>query len=338
MEHLKLVRSFVHAARTGSFTKTGRELGITPQAVSAHIRQLEQLCGVPLFSRTTRKINLTSEGQRFAESARLGLEKIGAGLRSIQDDRDEPSGEVRLAVPYGIGQAIISPMIPELLETFPSITVEMVVQNDIPDMVMQNVDIGIIGGELPVRALVARKVASFHNVLCAAPTYLERWGVPQSMAELHKHRCIMVRNARTGKINHWVFHSRDDKVTTLEIDATLTVNDTETQRRTVLLGAGIGQLASFFVAPNIREGRLAPLLTEFDCPPINIYIYMPQRPNLPRRVRAVSDFFTEKLQGHPDLGRMPKIGRQRARQRPAATRHQPINGAGSKRLGVGLQR
>jgi DNA-binding transcriptional LysR family regulator len=304
MEHLKLVRSFVHAARAGSFTKTGRELGITPQAVSVHIRQLEQLCGVPLFSRTTRKINLTAEGQRLAESAQAGLETIEAGLRSIQDGRAEPSGEVRVTVPYGLGQAIVAPMIPELFEVYPDIRIELVVQNDIPDMVMQNVDIGIIGGELPVRALIARKVASFHNVLCAAPRYLERFGIPRTIDDLGDHRSVMVRNGRTGKVNHWVFHARDHKITTVEVEGTLTVNDTETQRRTVLLGAGIGQLASFFVAPNIRAGNLVPLLTEFDCPPINIYIYMPQRAELPRRARAVSDFFTEKLQRHPDLVRM----------------------------------
>lgn len=318
MEHLKLTRSFVHAARTGSFTKAGRELGITPQAVSAHIRQLEQLCGLPLFSRTTRKINLTTEGRRLAESAQLGLETIELGLLSIQADKDKPRGEVRLTVPYGIGQAIVSPMIPELLEAYPDITLEMVVQNDIPDMVEQNVDIGIIGGELPVRALIARKVASFHNVLCAAPSYLDRWGEPTTIADLHNHRCILVRNGRTGKINHWVFHAPDHNVRTLEIEGTLTVNDTETQRRTVLLGAGIGQLASFFVVPNIREGKLVPLLTDFDCPPINIYIYMPQRTNVPQRVRVVADFFTEKLQQHPDLMPMPNPGQRRPTRRARA--------------------
>jgi len=301
---LRTIVTFVRCAQAGSFSKAALELGITPQAVSGQIKHLENWVGVRLFHRTTRKISLTEEGWGFFERCKVGMDSIDEGVRSLRAATDEPVGTVRLAVPYAIGRGFIIPLLTAFFERYPQLSIELIVQNQNPDIVDQSVDLSIVSGpRLPNSSMIARKIASAELILCAARDYLKHHGTPTTIEELHRHRCVSLRHPRTGKIMPWTFQTREGAVT-LDMAAALTTNDTDTQRQAVLHGAGIGQLASFFVWPQVRAGRLEPLLLGYVAPPINFYMYMPRRINIPKKTRVLADFLYKELKRHPDFQSM----------------------------------
>jgi len=300
MDHLHKFSTFVRAARAGNFSVAARQLGVSPQAVSNQVSQIEKWLDVRLFNRTTRKISLTEEGAALFECCKAGIDSIEEGIRALRERNQEAVGTVRLTVPYGLSQALVVPLLPSLLEQYPRIAVELLIQNEMPDIVEHSIDVGILGGALPMGSVVARKVTSFDMLLCAAPSYLKKHGTPRTMEDLKKHRCVNLRDPITGKIYPWTFRHRG-RLMTLGLPASLTVNDTETHRRAVLNGAGIGQLASFFAAPHLRTNRLKQLLIGYVSAPIDIYLYVPRRDQMPRKNRLLADFLFEELRNHPDL-------------------------------------
>lgn len=300
MSYMRAIATFVRSAESGSFSKAALELGMTPQAVSSQIKHLEEAVGVRLFHRTTRKISLTEEGAGFFERCKVGVDSIEEGLRSLREATDEAVGTVRIAVTYAVSRGYIVPILSEFFERYPRVSVELIVQNRSPDMVEQGIDLGIASGYMPRSSLIVRKIASVELILCASPDYLRRYGAPKNMDELRWHRCVALRHPRTGKIMPWNFTDGTNAVT-LDIAGCMTTNDTDTQRQAVLQGAGIGQLASFFVSPHVREGRLTPLLIGYTAPPINFYLYMPRRTKIPRKTRVLADHLYRSIRRHPDF-------------------------------------
>jgi DNA-binding transcriptional LysR family regulator len=310
MTQLRGIPTFLRCAQLGSFSKAAIDLGMTPQAVSGQIKQLEKLVGVRLFHRTTRKIGLTEEGARFFEQCRKGMQFIEEGLRTLREAHDEVVGTVRLAVPFAIGRNTIVPLLASFLKQHPRVSIELIVQNETPDVVDQGVDLGVASGYTPSEAMITRRIGTAELVLCASPDYLAACGVPQRMDDLHRHRCVALRHPRTGKIMPWTFR-QGDQVVTLDVQACLTTNDTDTQRQAVLEGAGIGQLSSAFVAGPLRTGRLTPLLLGYTAPPILFHLYFPRRENIPRKTRVLADFLYEAFRKNPDFER-PDIERREA--------------------------
>lgn len=297
---LRGIEVFVRSAQTGSFSKAALDLGMTPQSVSSQVKSLEDRVGVRLFHRTTRKISLTEEGWHFYERCRSGLDSIEEGLRTLTEATDEVFGVVRLAAPYGLCRAYITPILPQFLDMYPRVSVELITHYQTPDIVEKGVDVGITSGHLPQSSIIARKFASIELILCAAPSYLAARGVPQTVEDLHQHRCVTLRHPHTGKIMPWTFQNGKE-IVTLDIQGALATSDTDTQRQAVLAGAGIGQLASFFVSPQAAAGRLKPLLIGYVAPPISFYLYLPRRSKIPRKTRALADFLYGALRRNKDF-------------------------------------
>src|SRR5262245_18877570 len=135
MDNLRALTTFIRISDSGNFSRAARELGITPQAASNHVKQLERWVGVRLFNRTTRKISLTEEGQRFYETCVTAVEAIEHGVQTLHEASEEVFGTVRVAAPYGLGWRFVAPAIGKFLETYPRVSVELIVQNQVPDLV-----------------------------------------------------------------------------------------------------------------------------------------------------------------------------------------------------------
>ena len=306
---LRGISTFIRSAEARSFSKAARELGITPQAVSSQVKQLEEWAGVSLFHRTTRRISLTEEGAVFYKKCRVGLEAIDDGVRSLRNAAEEDSGTVRISVPYYISRTYILPVLAQFLKQYPRVTVEMLAQNEYPDFVGQGIDIAVMSCHLPRDLFVARKIASVKLVLCASPEYLNQYGYPKTPEDLHHHRCVTLRHPATGKLLPWSFQ-RGKKIVAVDALGALTVNDTDTQRQAVLHGVEIGQLASFFVYPHIKQGKLKTLLMGYVARPIDIYLCMENRSKIPKRVAALFDFVHRQLSTHDDFKPLPSTLRE----------------------------
>jgi DNA-binding transcriptional LysR family regulator len=300
MNELGAIVHFLKVAQTGSFSAAARVLHVSPQAVSSQIAHLESALGVRLFHRTTRRLNLTDEGLVLRDSSQNGMEAIEAGLENLRARQDDESGTVRLAVPYGLSQVLVVGMLPRFLELYPRIGIDLLVENQVLDVIAQGVDLGIVGGPLSMNSLVARRITSFKLILCAATSYLEKHGIPTTLEELAQHRRVNLRNPRTGKMTLWTFQ-REHEIVTLDGAGSLTVNDTETHRRAVLNGAGIGQIASFFAAPYIRTGHLTFIALGAIAEQIDLHLYVPQRRPTPKKNRLLGDFLVDEIRKHIDF-------------------------------------
>ena len=299
MDRLRAITTFIRAAQFGSISGAARDLGLTPQAASKHILSLEKWAGVRLFNRTTHKISLTEEGLLFFQHCKPAVESIEEGLVGIREAVDEPVGTVRVAVPHGINR-LVSPLMGLFLEQFPRISIELIGHNKHPDIVQERIDVGVQGGTLPDSSLVARQFASVQLVPCAAPSYLKKYGTPKTMEDLKSHRCIKFRPPETGVTMPWMFRQANE-VVAFDVPASLTTNDGDAELQAVLSGAGIGQLASFRIAPHVRAKRLRPLLIGYVSEHYGLYVYMHRRTCIPKKNRAVADFLFEQLKRHPDL-------------------------------------
>ena len=300
MDNLRVLRTFIRIANTGNFSQAARELNITPQAASNQVKQLERWVGVRLLNRTTRKISLTEEGVSFYETCVGAVGAIDEGVRNLHESAEEAFGTVRVAAPYGLSWRFVAPALGRFVEKHPRVSVELLVQNRVPDLVGQSIDVGVLGDPLPENSMVARRFGSVRLVLCATPAYLGRRGTPRDMEDLKQHCCINLRNWITGKVIPWTFE-KASSVVTEDIPAMLTMNDGDSALQAVLSGAGIAQLSTYRVAPYIRTKQLTPLLIGYLSEVYGLYVYMPRRKQVPRRTRALADFLFEEFSAHPDF-------------------------------------
>ncbi|HSW19493.1 MAG TPA: LysR family transcriptional regulator [Ramlibacter sp.] len=300
MDNVRAITTFIRIVKAGNFSKAARDLGITPQAASIHVKQLEEWVGVRLFNRSTRNVSLTQEGASFYETCFSAVNAIEEGVEKLRHSTEEVFGTIRVAVPHGFGWRFVAPAIGRFLDLHPKVSVDLIVQNRIPDVVTDGIDVGILADPLPDTTLVARRVATSRFVHCASPIYLQRYGTPRTVDELARHRCINLRNWVDGEIIPWRFQ-REDSVVSHNVKARFITNDGDSALEALLSGAGIGQLASYRAAPYIRSQRLVPVLVGETSAEFHFYVYLQKRTQIPKKNRAFADFLCEELARHPDL-------------------------------------
>jgi LysR family transcriptional regulator, regulator for bpeEF and oprC len=300
MESLRCISTFIRVVQLGNFSRAARELGITPQAASIHIKRLESWTGVQLFNRSTRKVSLTDNGANFYRTCVTAFGAIEEDVGRMRDSAGEMSGTVRLSTPAGLGSRFVAPALSRFMEQFPKVQVDLLVQNRIPDVVGEGIDVGILPHPLPDTTLVARRVITSPFVLCASSVYLRRHGRPTTVDELQRHRRVDLRSWVSNTVRPWRLR-RDNEIVTCTSRASLVTNDADSLVEALLSGAGIGLSALYRVVPYLRSGRLETVLDGMVDGELSWSLYMPQRTHVPRRVRALVDFLYEVLRSHPDL-------------------------------------
>lgn len=294
MDRLRLITTFLTAAQAENFSRAAATLHISPQAVSAHISQLEAWLGVRLFQRSTRCITLTEEGRLFHERCRTGMHIINEGERELRERLNEAAGTVRVIASASLGQVLVAPLIARLCEQHPHLHVELLTQNQMPDLIDQNIDVGVIGGPMPNSSLVARKAGRFTHLLCAAPKYLGHHGMPAVPQDLQRHRCIGLRHPHTGRIWPWTFRF-GQRLETIEPRLVMLTHDPSVQRQLLLSGAGIAQIPDYFARPCLIRGELIEIPIGYAGPQIDVHVFMSRRERLPKRSRLVNDFLFDGL-------------------------------------------
>lgn len=300
MENVRGIGTFIRIVQTGNFSRAARELGITPQAASIHVKQLEDWTGVRLFNRSTRKISLTEEGASFYRTCVAAVGAIDEEVTRMRDSSQEVFGTVRLAAPVGLGSRFVAPALGRLLEKYPRISIDLMIQNRIPDVVGEGIDVGILPHPLPDTTLIARRVMTSPFILCASPAYLQRHGKPEAIEDLARHRRVDLRSWINNAVRPWRLR-RGEEIVTSPVRASLVTNDGDSLIEAVLSGAGIGLITLYRVAPYLRSGRLETVLDGMVDGELSWSIYMQQRNQVPRKIRVVSDFLHHVLSTHPDL-------------------------------------
>lgn len=289
MDKSRVVALFLGVARCQSFSRAAAEAGLTPQAVSKAVRQLETHLGLRLLHRSTRSLSLTEEGQRLVELASPGLRLLDEALDQVQNSKQEVDGLIRLAAPTSIGNRLLVPLMRDFQLRYPGVQFDLLLDDHFTDLVEARIDIGFRAGNPPQRNLVARRMADIALLVCAAPDYLARHGAPRDVADLARHRCTGFRQPNTGRLVPWELQV-DGSTLYQDVPAVASFNTVEAEVGAVLAGIGIGQLSDYMVDTELASGALVQLLPDTVTHRLGLYMYYPQRTQLPLRVRNFIDF------------------------------------------------
>jgi len=280
-------------ARHPSLAAAALELGVTPPAVSRRLAQLEQRLGVRLLNRTTRRLSLTAEGERYLEEGGRILREIEGLERSLGAGADQPHGLLRINATFGFGRRHLSPAISEFRQLYPSVEIVLQLTDRALDLAAHAMDIGIHFGQPPDRRILARKIAPNRRYLCAAPSYLKGRAEPATPRDLHAHECIVIRESHTA-FNNWQL-SDGQRQEMVKVYGALSTNFGEIAVDWALAGHGIILRSEWDVAPYLRAGQLQRVLAPWEGAASDIYAIYPQRHHLSSKVRVFLDFLAAKF-------------------------------------------
>ncbi|MEX2164751.1 MAG: LysR family transcriptional regulator [Sulfuricaulis sp.] len=284
---------FARAVQEGGFSAAARALELTPSAVSKQISRLETRLGVRLLNRTTRHISLTDEGRLFYErSARIATE-ISEAEEWVTALHGNVRGTLRVASTVAFAKNRVLPLIPEFLSRYPELRVILEVTDRTVDLVDEGVDVAIrFTEQMTDPSLVARRLAINRRIVCAAPSYLEAHGVPQTPDDLMKHNCLMLYTVTT--FNDWEFEGPEGS-RVLHVSGNFETNSADTVYYAVLAGLGIARLSTYLVGADVKAGRLVHLLPAYVHEKASILAVYPHRRHMSPKVRAFIDFLVEKF-------------------------------------------
>jgi DNA-binding transcriptional LysR family regulator len=295
MNEFKAIAVFVQAAEARSFNQVAVDLGISPQAVSKMIHQLEQQLGVRLFHRTTRQSSLTAEGLRFLESVKPGLDAVAGAMAQVRASTEAIEGTIRVSAARSARKVLV-PELAAFNALHPKVSFDLLLDDGFTDIVAEKIDVGFRSGFAPTGQLIVRRLFPIQQIVCASPDYLAAQGVPENLAALAQHRCSGFRHRETGRLLPWELMV-DGELRRFDVAASFFTNDPEAEVDAVVAGMGIGLLDSINAVEDIRAGRLVPVLTEHHSDNLAFSVYYAQRSPMPRRVRAFIDFVMARLSG-----------------------------------------
>ncbi len=292
MDKLAEMLIFSEVVRQGSFSAAARRLDLSPSAVSKQIGRLEDRLGARLFNRTTRKLSLTEGGESFYARCQSILEEIDEAESAVAEMGGLPQGTLRVSSTAGFGKLQIVPVVPEFLDRYPNIRVELEITDRAVDIVEESIDVAIRLGELSDSSLVARKLGESRRIICASPAYLERNGQPRTPEDLARHNCLTLSN--NTPFNEWTFETEEGR-RVVQVSGNFETNLSDSLLQAVLAGTGIARLSAFMVGPYIKAGQLVPMLDDCNREMQIVHVVYPHRRHLPPKTRAFVDFLAEKF-------------------------------------------
>ncbi|MDO9411099.1 MAG: LysR family transcriptional regulator [Pseudolabrys sp.] len=286
---------FVRAVALGSFSSAARMLHVTPSAVSKAVGRMEDRLGVQLLDRSTRSIRLTAEGEvYYRECLRLTFE-IDELEKTLGSRRNVPQGKLRVNSSVSIARQHLLPILPQFLERYPQIEIDLSLSDEVVDLVAGQADVALRIGPLQDSALRARKVLDFRRIVVASPAYLARHPAPKTPADLATHNCLGFN--LKASLNEWPFIQKGRSFAQ-PVSGNFKANNGDTLRECVLSGIGIARMGSFMIDDDIRAGRLVPLLEDYHPnDTLSVFAVFFKQKYMPARIRCFVDFLIDGL-GH----------------------------------------
>ncbi|MFJ4349163.1 LysR family transcriptional regulator [Pseudomonas sp. NPDC089401] len=285
MNKLELLRTFVRVSEVSSFTLAADSLGLPRSTVSEQVRALEQLLGTRLFNRTTRRVQATQDGALLYERSKdllSGMDEIESLFRA---DDAELAGCLRVDMPTMMARRVIIPALPQFLERFPRLEVEISCTDRQVDLLREGFDCVMRIGALSDLDVVARPVGRLSMRNCASPAYLARHGVPQCLEDLGSHR--LVHYVRTlGARSAGFEYQHGGQVRFQAMGGVVTVNNAEAYSAACLAGLGLIQVPAVGAAEHIARGELVTVLPAWQAPPMPVSLLYARQRHVPRRVQA----------------------------------------------------
>ncbi len=297
---IRLIETFVEAARKQSFSAAAKTLDLSAAAVSHNIKSLEAQLGARLFSRTTRSVRLTPEGERYFERIEPALQALGSAAEALIEERDEMQGLVRITSTTAFGRNEIIPLLRLFMSEHPRVQVELSLSDQFVDLVSEGFDFAVRGGILPVKDYVSRLLLPVTPMVVASPEYAHANGLPHRIEDIARHSCIAMKSNPTQKVFAWEF-KRGKLPIKLDVQASMVVNDPLAAALAAASGIGLTQVGSNITLPMIRNGQLVSTLDSLTYASRGIYAVYPSRRYVPKRVSRLIDFMVQSMSERSDL-------------------------------------
>ena len=269
--------AFLAVARAGSFTRAAAQLGVSQPALSQTVSTLEHRLGVRLLTRTTRSVSTTEAGQRLLESIGPHFDGIEAGLAALSELRDKPAGNLRITSVEHASKSILAPALAKLLPRYPDISVEIINDYGLADIVADRFDAGIRLGEQVAQNMIAVRIgADFKQSVVGAPVYFKKRGKPVTPHDLTEHQCIALRLPTSGGFWSWPF-TKDGRELKVRPEGQLAFNTITLALDTALAGLGLAYLPEDVAREHLAKGRLVEVLADWATPMSGYHLYYPSR-------------------------------------------------------------
>jgi LysR family transcriptional regulator for bpeEF and oprC len=301
MDQIQSMRAFVRVVEAGSFTKAAESLDLPKGTVTKQIQHLETRLQVKLLNRTTRRVTVTADGAAYYERTVRVLSDLDDIEASMRNAQARPSGRLRVDIGASVARLLVIPNLHRFFERFPEIQLDLGVSDRPVDLIADNVDCVIRGGELTEQSLVARRIGGIEFITVATPQYLLRHGTPAHPTELERgHQLLHYFSARTGRPYPHLFVQGDEHH---EITGTyqLSVNESNALTTAVTSGLGVAQIARFGIEPMLTDGVLTRVLPDWSHPVLPVYVVYPPNRHLSAKVRAFVDWAAELFAQSPAL-------------------------------------
>ncbi|MBX9828638.1 MAG: LysR family transcriptional regulator [Xanthobacteraceae bacterium] len=300
MDKLDAMAAFARVVSAGSYAEAARRMGLTRSAVSKAVTELEQILGVRLLDRTTRRVTPTEAGRAYYERVTGILADVESTESAVARLHDEPKGLLKINAPMSFGTRYLGPAIAEFMVAYPDLRIELILNDRFIDPIEEGVDVTVRIGALPDSSLIARKLAPARRVLAASPDYLKVHGTPKSLDDLAHHRALTFGHSQAAQR----FELMQGAATvSVPVTSCMCSNNGDVLRAAALHGNGIVLLPTFLIGPDIAAGKLRVVLPEHAPTGLDIYaVYAPNR-YLAAKTRVFIDFLAARLGPRPDWDR-----------------------------------
>ncbi len=295
MDRLAGLTVFVQVAESGGFSAAARRLNMSTTAVSNHVQALEDHLGARLLNRTTRRVSLTDVGRTYYERCRRILADLEEADQAAGLLQSTVRGTLRLYVGVHI-VPFIAPVVLEFLERHPGASIDLNAGERIVDMVEEGLDLAIRAVQPPDANLILRRLATWHHILCCAPSYIERHGAPRQLEDLAHHNCMRFSLYVFG--DEWHFTGPGETQASVKVSGNLVTNNAMILREAALAGRGIIMAPTFIGTEDLRSGKLVRLLPEYRAVDFAINATYPTRHHVSTKVRAFLDLTAEHINRH----------------------------------------
>ncbi|WXL25865.1 LysR substrate-binding domain-containing protein [Ectopseudomonas mendocina] len=303
MDRFDAMQAFARVVETGSFTKAAESLHMSKTSVTQLVQQLEARLRVRLLNRTTRKVNVTADGAAYYERVIRLLDDLDDAETSLSYAATQPRGRLRIDVPSPLARLVLIPALPEFYARYPDIQLDMGVSDRVVDIISENVDCVIRGGEIREQSMVARQVGSLQLGVYAAPAYLQRSGIPAHPGEVEhgSHRVVNFVSSRTRQPMFYRL-SRAGEQLSLQGRQALTVDDGNAYIAACVAGLGIAALPDYMARSHLDNGELVQLFTDWSLEPMPLYLAYPPNRHVSAKLRVFIDWVVALLSARQGFG------------------------------------
>jgi len=291
LDRVDLFRIFTRVVDCASFTRAADTLGIPRSSVSAAVQQLEGRVGARLLHRTTRKVSPTQDGLAFYDRCQRVISHMEETENLFRQNTAEPSGRLRIDVPGRIGRLVIAPALPDFLDRYPLIDVDLGVTDRAVNLVEDRVDCVLRVGPLSDSALVARQIGKLPLVNVASPAYLARHGIPQTPDDLADHQAVNYASPTSGRIEDWEW-VEGGALKSREMRGRVTVNSAEAYIACCLAGLGLIQAPAYDVRHHLDAGELVEVMPDYRAASMPMTLLYLHREHLTRRLKIFADWLS----------------------------------------------